>query len=135
MRNIAFSMVLMMLIASCASVTKFPVSNVTPAANITAKKKMDKNNNYVISVTASNLASPDRLDTPKSAYVVWIVTKANGTKNIGQLRNKNAKKATLETLTPFEPVEIIITAEDEGNVTDPGGTEISRVKLGEGNMQ
>ncbi len=129
MRNIALNMVLILLAVSCSSVTKFPVSSVTPAANITAKKKMDKNKNYVIEVTAENMASPDRLPSPKKTYVIWIVTKDEGTKNIGQLKIENAKKATLETLSAFEPKEIIITAEDEGNVSYPKGIEISRVNF------
>lgn len=129
MKKIAFGLVFTLIIASCSPVTKFPVSSVAPAANITAKKKVDKNKNYVIEVTARNMASPDRLPTPKTAYVVWAVTKSEGTKNIGQLRNENAEKATLETLSAFEPLELIITAEDEGNVSYPGGVEISRVRF------
>lgn len=129
MKKVVFGLVVMLIIASCTPVIKFPVSSIAPAANITAKKKMDKNNNYVIEVIAQNMASPERLSTPKNAYVVWAVTKSNGTKNIGQLRNKNAEKATLETLSSFEPVELIITAEDEGNVSYPAGVEISRVRF------
>jgi len=128
MKNVILSIVLMFLIASCATTTtiKFPVSTVAPAAEITATKKKDKNNNFVISITANYLASVERLTPPKKTYVVWISTKDNGLKNIGRLKNENAKKSTLETLSAFDPVEIFITAEDDGNISYPTGAEISR---------
>ena len=116
----------MALITSCATTTKFPVSNDAPAADITAKKTKDNNNNYVIEITARNLAEASRLNPPKNNYSVWIITSDNVTKNIGQLINKNAKKATLETTTPFDVKEIFITAEEQGNLNYPSGVEISR---------
>lgn len=128
MKNFTLIMVFMFLLASCATESKFPVSGVVPAATIKAKKKQDKNNNFIISVSAKDLASPSRLSPSKNVYVVWIDTK-NGVKNIGQLANKNAGKSVLETLTVFEPEEIFITAEEQGNVSYPSGTEISRVSF------
>ena len=38
------------LMTSCASTAKFPISSTVPAADITAKKKQDKNKNYMIEV-------------------------------------------------------------------------------------
>jgi len=126
MKNAIASIVLMFLMASCGTSAKFPVSSVTPAAVITAKMKQDKSNNYVISVAANYLASAERLSPPRKIYVVWIVTSSNGVKNIGQLKSKNGKNSTLDTLSSFEPIEIFITAEDEGTISSPSGTEISR---------
>jgi len=117
------------LLTSCATATKFPVSSVTPAAEITAKKKQDKNNNYVMEVVAKNLASANRVDSTKNIYSVWIVTENNGTKNAGMLVNKNAKTATLKTSTPFDIKEIFITAEDQGDYSYPVGIEISRTSF------
>lgn len=116
----------LVFLTSCATTVKFPVSSITPAAEITAKKKQDKNNNYIIEVTAKNLASADRVDPSKKNYNVWIVTENNGTKNAGMLDNKNAKTASLKTSTPFDVKEIFITAEDQGDYSYPVGIEISR---------
>ncbi|HSQ46300.1 MAG TPA: hypothetical protein VLM44_05190 [Lutibacter sp.] len=116
----------LVFLTSCGSTAKFPVSSVTPAAEITAKKSQDKNKNYVIEVTAKNLASADRVDPTKKNYNVWIVTENNGTKNAGMLVNKNAKTASLKTTTPFDVKEIFITAEDQGDYSYPVGIEISR---------
>lgn len=114
------------LMTSCASTAKFPVSSTAPAADITATKKQDKHKNYVIELTARNLAEASRLNPPKNNYSVWIVVENGMTKNIGQLTNKNAKKSVLKTVTPFNVKEIFITAEDQGNLTYPAGIEISR---------
>lgn len=126
--NLVFVSVLVLL-TSCATTAKFPVSSVTPAAEITAKKKQDKNKNYVIEVTAKNLASANRVDPTKKNYSVWIVTENNGTKNAGMLVNKNAKTASLKTSTPFDVKEIFITAEDQGDYSYPVGIEIARTSF------
>lgn len=120
---------LIFILTSCATTTKFPISNIVPAAEIVAKIKQDKNKNYAIEIIAKNLASPDRLNPPKNNYSVWIVTEKNGTKNLGQLINKNAKKTVLKTTTPFKVVEIFITTENQGNISYPTGNEISRVSF------
>lgn len=63
LKTIVFTGVIALL-SSCASTAKFPVSKVVPAAEIVANKKQDKHNNYVIELTANNLAAPERLNPP-----------------------------------------------------------------------
>lgn len=121
--------VFIVLLTSCGSSATFPTSVITPAAEIVAKTKTDKNKNTIIEVTAKNLASAERLSPPRSSYVVWITTEDNGTKNLGQLNSKNGSKAVLKATTPFKVKEIYITAEDQGNISFPAGIEISRTSL------
>ncbi len=128
-KALILSFVLTLLMTSCATTAKFPISNVTPAAEIMAKIKKDKQDNYEITITAKYLADAERLSPPKKTYVVWISTKNSGIKNIGQLNNENAQKSTLEALTAFKPEVVFITAEDEGDISYPSGIEISRIKL------
>ena len=118
-----------LLLVSCGSTSQFPISSITPGAEISAKVKKDANMNYAIEIIAKNLASAERLNPPKSNYVVWIISDNNGTKNIGQMYTKNGKKSTLKTTTAFKPQEIFITAEDQGVITYPSGTEIARMKI------
>ena len=120
---------IILIMTSCATTAKFPVSSKVPAAVITAKKNTDKHNNTTIEITARNLASPDRLVPPKSNYSVWGVTNNNTIRNLGQLNVTNAKKTTLKTMTPFEVREIFITVEGQGNLKYPVGTEISRTSF------
>lgn len=120
---------IILLMASCSTTAKFPVSNKVPAAVITVKKKTDRHNNYTIEITARNLASAYRLNPPKKNYSVWGVTYNNNVRNLGQLKVTNAKKSILRTMTPFEMKEIFITAEDQGNLKYPGAYEISRTSF------
>lgn len=117
------------LLASCGNTVNFPLSSVVPAAEIKVTTKVDKNKNNQIEVVANNMASPDRLNPSRKAYVIWGVTDDNVLRNLGQLINKNSKKSTFKTSTPFEIIEIFITAEDRGDLTRPEGQEIARVAL------
>ncbi|HEX4958087.1 MAG TPA: hypothetical protein VFV46_07910 [Lacibacter sp.] len=127
-RNIGF-VIVFLLIVSCTATTRFPVSATVPAAEITAVKKKEKNQNYVVEIKARYLAEASRLQPPKNNYCVWIVTTDGITKNIGQLSVSNIKKTELKAVTPFEFKEVFITAEDRGDVTYPSGVEISRTSF------
>ena len=118
-----------LILNSCATTAKFPVSSIAPAADISAKKKTDNHKNITLEITAKNLASADRLNPPGNNYSIWIVTKEYGIKNVGQLNVRNAKKSTFKTTTPFDFNEIFITVENQGDLKYPTGTEISRTNI------
>ncbi len=118
-----------LIMASCSSKVKFPISNVTPGAEITVKKSKDDNGNSKLTLKAKYLTSPERLSPSKSFYLVWLQTKSNGLLNLGKLDTDSSSKATFETITPFEADEIFITAEDDAALKYPTGQEISRAKL------
>jgi hypothetical protein len=122
-------LLLVFLMSSCAISTRFPVSRVTPAADIVLRKSHDHNGNVVIKITAKNLASVDRIDPHEKVYVVWIVTEKDGTRNIGALKNRNVQTIDLETLTPFKFTEVFITTENHVDVSYPSGIEISRIRF------
>lgn len=131
MKNLKIALLFgaILFMASCTDKVKFPVSNVTPSADITASIEKDKNGNYEISITAKNLASADRLNPPQKVYVAWIVKDKGGILNLGQLTHNNASTVSFETLTSQEFSEVFITAEQNGNISFPEGVEISRIKF------
>ena len=114
---------------ACNTHVKFPVSSVTPAADISAKKGIDKQKNYTLEIVADNLATAERLNPAGQNYSVWIVTKTKGIKNVGQLNVQNAQKTTFHTTTAFDFYEVFITVEKESNLNYPMGAEIGRVKI------
>ena len=127
--NYFFVLTLFVAFASCATTAKFPVSSVVPAAEITAKKKTDDNKNNTLEIKARNLASPDRLVPAGSNYSIWVVSKGQGTKNVGQLLVTNGDKATFKTTTAFDFDEVFITVENQSDLSYPTGVEISRTKF------
>lgn len=120
---------LLMLFASCSETVKFPVSEVTPAADITLKVKKESEPNYLITIEANNLAAAERLPNPNSIYVIWAVSEKGIVRNVGHFTQENAKKSKYKASFPYQPVEVFITAESEEGNCMPQGIEISRVKL------
>ncbi|MEJ7829333.1 MAG: hypothetical protein WKF91_14080 [Segetibacter sp.] len=104
-------------------------STMVPAAQGKVKVKKDNNNNYKIDVSLVNLAPPERLQPPYSTYVVWIETAQNGTQNIGQLNSSSGLlsktlKANLDAVSPYKPIRLFITAENNGAIQYPGATVV-----------
>ncbi len=124
-----FSGAIIFLSISCAQTVKFQNSSVVPAAQGKVKVKKDNNQNYRISVDIKDLADIKRLDPSKESYVAWMETRQGNTENIGQLRSSsgflsNQKKATLETVSSYEPFRIFVTAEHGTNVRYPSNQVI-----------
>ncbi|WP_396176542.1 hypothetical protein [Flavobacterium sp.] len=116
---------LLLPMQSCSKKVQFENSPVVPAARGDVKISKNSNKNYGIKIKFDNLAEVDRLDPPKKTYVIWMVTDQQSTKNIGQVKSGSSMmssklKADFETATPFKPVKIFVTAEDDGNVEYPG---------------
>lgn len=107
------------LISACSSNIVFPTSEVVPAAEAVLKVNENKSNNYELQLKVENLAEPDRLTPSRRNYVVWMVTKKHGTINIGNLKVDRKNKAKLETVTPYKPIRVFITAEDGDKVVLP----------------
>lgn len=131
MRTIRFLTIIgvVALLASCASTVKFPVSELTPAADITAKITKQGKPNYLVTINANNLAAPTRLNPPRNIYVIWAVSENGITRNVGHFMQENAVKSTYKASFPYQPVEVFITAEDQEGACVPEGVEISRTKL------
>lgn len=108
-----------LFLSSCETKINFLKSSVVPAATGYVKLKTDKNKNYAINVQISNLAESLRLTPPKSTYIVWIMGGDGNAQNIGQIQTSNLS-ASLKTISSFKPTKVFITAEDSGNVTNPG---------------
>lgn len=118
-------------LASCSKKISFQTSSVVPSAEGSVKVKKDNNNNYSIDLDIIRLADPKRLEPSKSTYVVWIETEQNGSKNIGSLNTSSnmfskTLKSSLKTVTPFKPVSLYITAEDNADIQYPGSQVVLR---------
>ncbi len=126
--NYVILAVFFIILASCATVTKFPVSPIVPAADGVAKIKKDKNNNYVIDLSITHLANPGRLNPPRKYYVVWMTTEQGNPINLGMLATNSKSKAFLRSVTSSRPTQIFVTTENAGNVNWPGPQELFRSK-------
>lgn len=114
---------------SCGTTVDFPVSDYLPAADVKAKIKKDENNICEVTVKADHLAEPERLNPPKERYLVWVVDIDGANHKIGELDPGKSKEAELNTMTPFEPVQLFITAEDRKNPDWPSTFIIFRSEI------
>lgn len=113
-----------LFITACSHKMGFQPSSVVPAADGDVKVKKDDNNNYRVEVKITHLAPSDKLQPPRQTYVVWIETEQSGLKNLGQLNSgtgflSNTLKAELNTVTPYKPTRLFITAEDDPRINYP----------------
>lgn len=120
-----FTAVVSLLLISCAQIEPFQSSSVVPGAEGKVKVKQDANKNYEVNVHVDDLAEIEQLDNTKQTYVVWMETKQGNTINLGQLKSSRGlisgqRKASLETVSPYEPFRVFITAEHGLNPKVPG---------------
>jgi hypothetical protein len=118
------SIVLILILSSCATKAKFLDSSLVPAAEGHVKMKTDRNKNYVIKIEIFNLALPGKLNPPKNVYVVWMDDGNNNIKNMGQVKSSaafmsKALKASFQNISSFRPTKIFLTSEYEANVQVP----------------
>jgi len=116
--GISLSIIALLQLTACSSKHEFLTSDVVPAARGYVKVKKDDNQNYFIHLNLEYLAESDRLNPPRETYVVWLETKQEVSKNLGQINNTNKSeaknlKASFETVTTFDPVRIYINSEDD----------------------
>ena len=124
---------LIFTLASCAKNIRFNVSSVVPAAEGTVKITKDQNENLMFVMSVKNLAEPARLTPPKATYVLWMQTKQDGIKNLGQVVTStgyfsSTRKATLTAISQYQPVRFFITAEDKAAVQYPSSFMVLTTK-------
>lgn len=127
------SFIMLTAIFGCSQKINFETSPIVPAARGTVTVKKDNNENYRIHISLSNLAEPDRLQPAKKTYVVWMETKENMTKNIGQINTSGSLlssklRSSFETVSTDRPNKIFITAENDEMVQYPGNFVIMTTK-------
>jgi hypothetical protein len=111
--TLIFLSTLLLFTVSCSKSVRFATSQVVPSAEGSVKLTKD----------------PSRLTPPRKVYVVWMQTKNEGNKNLGKLVSSEAyfsteRNAKFSTVTPFTPVKVFITAEDQADVQNPGTTTV-----------
>jgi hypothetical protein len=124
-----FTLLFLISFETQAKKFRFQTSSVVPAARGYVKVNKDRNNNFHIQISVSNLSEVKRLQPARNTYVVWMVTDQETAKNIGQLNSSKGflskkLKASFETVSSFNPVKIFITAEDEADSPYPGTMDV-----------
>ena len=88
-------------------------------------KVKEDNGNRVVSVEMEHLAQPSAINGSYNTYVLWLrPARQKEWKNMGALRIDSDRKAKLETVTPFESFDVMVTAEAEATGNEPKGVPV-----------
>ncbi len=117
----------MMIFSFTSSITKtdFSFSPLVPSARGYAKVEKSGMKIFNINIRITGLPEVNRLQPPRRAYVVWMVSDQFITKNLGQLHASRADfrgklKTSFESTSSIRPAKIFITAEDDPSLDRPG---------------
>jgi anti-sigma-K factor RskA len=121
--------IIMLTLNSCSKKISFNTSPVVPAARGNVKIKKDKNENYTIEISISDLAEVERLEGENKTYVVWMVSNNENPKNIGQINSSTKRfskklSASFHSVSSSKPSRVFITAERDGTIQYPGNTVV-----------
>jgi hypothetical protein len=105
-----------------SSTLKLSVSPTIPAAEGTIKIKKMSDGNTSVYVLVKHMAAPEKLTPPAVTYVVWIrANKDAEPQNVGMLSVDKNLNGELETTTPLNSFDLMITGEISGQVQKPSG--------------
>ena len=112
--------------AGCATTAEMTPTRVNPAAvgTIELDRGGDGENNSLV-IEVQHMAPPQRLDDDLTTYVVWL--RSPGQKewaNAGQLKLGDDRTGRLALPTPFEALDVLVTAEPGATVQTPGSTVV-----------
>jgi hypothetical protein len=128
-RRITVILVAFIVLTSCSKSLTFQKSVVVPSAVGSAKIGKDDNGNRQVTIKVENLVDPSRLTPKRKLYIVWVQTKDNGIKSMGKLVSSEAwfsteRNAKFTSVLNYDPVRFFITAENDADVTNPGGVTV-----------
>jgi len=100
-----------------------------PAAKADMELELEGSHND-LDVRVSNLVAPETIDEDFSRYGVWMIRRDGTPSFLGFLRyQSDIRYGDLETQTPLEPVEIVVTAETREPGREPSDAVIVRRAL------
>jgi len=105
---------------------RMTASSAVPAAQAKVDIDKDRNGNFKLKLEARHLANPANLSPAAIGYVVWIQARDKAPENQGMLKVNKDLNGKFETTTHYEAFDVFVTAENNANVSSPGGTEVLR---------
>lgn len=99
----------------------------TAEGQVTVRK--DENKNTVLDVKVAKLVEPNRIAPDKAVYVVWADAPQVPPMNLGALRVNSDLSGELTAVTALPRMNIFITAESVGSVTEPSGERLLQTGL------
>lgn len=101
-----------------------------PAASGTVHAQRDKDNgNIKLQVKVKNLARPSSLNTPGTAYLVWVRPNGGDAIKQGAIGVDKKLSGEMRAVTVARDFDIFITPEQSSSVTTPSAMEVLRAHI------
>lgn len=127
---LAAAVLALMLGCSEESTVKLSGSSQVPAAQGVVRVTRGENNNTRLRIDVEHLARPEQISSAARALVVWARPTVTGdSQNIGVLHVDANLKGRIETLTPNQDFELMITAETSPTATSPSGAALLSARI------
>jgi predicted small lipoprotein YifL len=110
----------------CGKKVPLTAAPTVPAAAGTLDVGSDQNGNTTFDLRVKHLAKPENLTPPASAYVVWVQPRGEALQNQGQLTVNGDLSGEFKGTTPSKNFDVIVTAENNPQVSAPTGQEVMR---------
>lgn len=114
---------LLSLCLACGGAATIPLETTprTPAAvGVVKDIERGPNQNTIGQLHVQHLASPRELRGDLNVYVAWIrPTGSDRWQNVGQLIVNDSLEGTLQLRVPQDRFEVSVSAENDGDVTEP----------------
>ncbi len=94
-------------------------SDSVPASEGTIRVSEGNNGNAKVMVHVKHLATPSRVVSDATVYVVWIQPPNALKKNVGVLIVDSNLEGRLDTVTPFRRFQVTVTPESSGQAEQP----------------
>lgn len=120
------------LAAACGGgqTSKLQTASGAPAAVGNVETSQGENGNTVVKVEVEHLAPPENVASGASVYVVWAKPRSDeGPRNLGALKVSDDRKGKLETKTPLQQFELLVTPEASPLATKPTGEPVMRASV------
>lgn len=127
----AAALVALMLGCSSEQTVKLSGSTHVPAAQGVVRIKSGTNNNTRLKINVEHLARPEQISSGAKALVVWAKPTAGGgdPQNLGALHVDDDLDGELDTVTPHQDFELMITAEPYATAAAPSGTPLLSARI------
>jgi hypothetical protein len=124
---------LTLALPACSSGYKAPLvpTPQNPAATGVVKARRTPNENTEVNLKVQHMAPPDKVADDAKIYVVWAKPwTANAVpQNVGSLVIDKDRTGSLETKTPHERFDLMITPEPNGLVSQPTHEPVLKGKV------
>lgn len=130
-RLVAVALVLSAAACSSTQKTSMVPTASNPAAVGVVKTRQTPNDNTEVKLEVQHMAPPNKVAEDAKIYVVWAkpLTEGAAPQNVGSMIVGKDRSASLETKTPHQRFDLMVTPEPNGFVSQPSHDPVLKAKI------